>query len=341
MTEEQELGERLAHTEHEIRERTRGESPSAAVECSPPTPNGPRTDIDFAQWQVFPNGIFRPGARTAEKLPAGAYRVDSDNFGPYLATVKILSDDIIELPEASHMRVLSGIRKFWEKRAKYQQHGLLYKRGVLLWGPPGGGKTVTAQLLMTEIVQRHDGIVLIAENPELTVVALRFLRSIEAVRPLIVILEDVDEIISRYGEHAILAMLDGEHQTDNVVYVATTNYPERLGARIVNRPSRFDERVKIGMPTAASRLAYLRKTCGDNPVDLEKWCADTEGLSIAHLRELVVAVICLEQEYGSVIERLRAMEIQPKPEEGFRRKKTGFVEEASLANSQAYTNGRA
>jgi AAA+ superfamily predicted ATPase len=342
MSEETELRERLEHTEYEIR-GTRGASdPGERSRPQPSPPSLPRTDIDFAQWQVLPNGVFRPGARTADVLPSGAYRVDQDQYGPYLALVSIRSDDIIELPEASHMRVLSGIRKFWQKRENYKKHGLLYKRGVLLWGPPGGGKTVTAQLLVTEITTRHNGIVIIAENPDLMVAALRFLRSIEPSRPLIVLMEDVDEIIGRFGEHAILAILDGEHQTDNVVYVATTNYPERLGARIVNRPSRFDERIKIGMPTAASRLAYLRKTCGDYSVDFDVWVRDTEGLSVAHLRELVVAVMCLEQEYADVIERLRAMEIQPKPEEGFRRKETGFANNAVLNQSlRVYANGKA
>lgn len=310
------------------------------IQGNVPTPATSRTDVDFAQWQILPNGRFRPGARTASILPSGAYRIDADNFGPFLSSVKIMSDDIVELPEASHPRVLTGIRKFWQSKQRYQKHGLLYKRGVLLWGPPGGGKTVTAQLLINEIVSKYDGIVLIAENPGLTVEALRFLRCIESIRPLIVLMEDIDEITARYGEHEILAILDGEHQTDNVVYVATTNYPERLGARIINRPSRFDERIKIGMPSAASRMAYLRKACGDCSYDISQWCSDTEGFSIAHLRELVVAVVCLEQSYEDVIERLRSMEIQPKPEEGFRRKNTGFVENAYTQQPQ-YANGKA
>lgn len=328
MNDEQELRERLNSARGYSDHRNSGDHP--AVSAPMPTQ---RTDVDFAQWQVLPNGKYRPGARTAPILPAGAYRAEQDDFGPFLAKIDIASDDLIELPESSHLRVLSGIRKFWDSKSRYQKHGLLYKRGVLLWGPPGGGKTVTSQLLMQEIIQKHDGVVIFTEHPELTVAALRFLRRIEPQRPLIVLLEDVDEIVSRHGEHSILAMLDGEHQTDNVVYVATTNYPERLGPRIVNRPSRFDERIKIGMPSAAARMAYLRKACGDaQNIPLDKWCDDTAGLSIAHLRELVVAVICLDQEYEDVVGRLRAMEIMPKPEEGFRRNPIGIADASKSAS---------
>lgn len=127
----------------------------------------------------------------------------------------------------------------------------------------------------------------------------------------------------RHAEHPILAMLDGEYQTDNVVYVATTNYPEQLGARIGNRPSRFDERIYVGMPSRLARATYLQKATASEPLtqaEINRWSDDTEGLSIAHLRELFVAVHCLEQEYDSVLDRLRHMTIKPEPEPGFGRR---------------------
>jgi len=323
VTEEQELGELLASEPPApfLRERANN---AECAQPSSPSPNS-RTDVDYALWQVLPNNRFRPGSRTLERLNAGAYCVGQDDNGLFLQRMVILSDEIVELPEASHLRVLAGIRKFWRAKDLYQKHGLIYKRGVLLWGPPGGGKTVTAQLLVQEIIRQYDGVVIVSSDPRMTVAALVFLRRIEPERPLIVVLEDVDETIASYGEHSILAMLDGEHQTDNVVYVATTNYPERLGARLINRPSRFDERVKIGMPSAAARMVYLRKACAGAKVPLERWCDETEGLSIAHLRELVVAVVCLEQDYEQVLQRLRGMEMQPKPVEGFRRREVGLL----------------
>jgi len=289
---------------------------------SPPMRTG--TDVDFAQWQILSNGKYRPGAKTREKLPAAVYRAGQDDFGPFLELISLVSDDFVELPEPAHIRVLDGIRKFWRSRERYEKHGLLYKRGVLLWGPPGAGKTVCIHLLMAEIVNKHDGIVLLADNPDLTVAVLRFFRRIEPTRPLIVVFEDVDETVNRFGEHSLLAVLDGEHQTSNIVYLASTNYPERLGARIVNRPSRFDERIKIGMPSSAARMGYLKKAIGTGDVNVEKWCLETDGMSIAHLRELVVAVLCLEQDYETVLARLKAMEIMPKPEDGFKHAKFGL-----------------
>jgi ATPase family associated with various cellular activities (AAA) len=325
--EENELASLLANSPEPTRQ-------NGANQDTPSTPAVASSNVDFSQWQVLSNGRFRPGAHTCKQLPSAVFRLGQDDFGPFLEKINLMSDDFIELPEQAHMRVLEGIRKFWRSRDRYERHGLLYKRGILLWGPPGGGKTVTVQLLMNEIVTKHDGIVLLAENPDLTVAVLRFFRRIELERPLIVVFEDVDETVGRYGEHSLLAVLDGEHQTSNVTYLATTNYPERLGARIINRPSRFDERVKIGMPSPEARLVYLKKAIREANVDIAKWCSDTEGLSIAHLRELVVAVLCLEQDYDSVLGRLHAMEIMPKPEDGIKTRPLGLLQ-AGQANMRA------
>lgn len=155
MSEEQELKELLAQNWQPNPGNQASEAPCAPASASL------RTDVDFALWQVLPNGRFRPGARTRSKLPAAAYRIQRDDYGFYLTRTGILSDDIIELPEASHVRVLEGIRKFWASRERYRKHGLIYKRGILLWGPPGGGKTVTSQLLVNEIINQHDGLVIL------------------------------------------------------------------------------------------------------------------------------------------------------------------------------------
>jgi SpoVK/Ycf46/Vps4 family AAA+-type ATPase len=109
----------------------------------------------------------------------------------------------------------------------------------------------------------------------------------------------------------------------------TTNYPERLGARIVNRPSRFDERICVGMPSDAARKMYLKVAAPDLKDDeLDKWVKDTENFSIAHLRELVAACYCLDQEYKVTLKRLRSMTDKPRGGgDGFRKGNVGFSDD--------------
>lgn len=269
---------------------------------------------EHCQWEVLPNGVFIATGTTKPKLEPGAYTVGlTDDGRAVFVQKRILTDTLIDLGESNSLKVIEGIRKFWRMKDKYEARGILFKRGVLLWGPAGSGKTATVALLVEDLIEMG-GIVLLVQNPDVATRALPILRRVEPVRPLIVILEDVEEIIGAHGEHNLLALLDGEHQTDNVVNIATTNYPEQLGARIVNRPSRFDEVVKIGFPSAIAREQYLVHLLGADVTKypLAQWVKHTEGMSVAHLKELVVAVTCLEQPYDVVIERLKSMKTAPK-----------------------------
>jgi SpoVK/Ycf46/Vps4 family AAA+-type ATPase len=251
---------------------------------------------------------------TKPHLTPGAYTLQVTDSGRVLFVSKrILTDSLVDLGDSNASRVIEGVRLFWTRKARYQAKGILYKRGVLLWGPPGSGKTATLSMLVDELVE-SGGIVLLVQLPAIATRALPVLRKIEPERPLIVVLEDIEEIVQNYGEHDLLALLDGEHQTDNVVNLATTNYPENLGSRIINRPSRFDEVHKIGMPSNEMRYNYLVHALGDEveKFPVAKWVKDTNGLSVAHLKELVVAVTCLDQGYEAVLDRLKNMRYTPK-----------------------------
>lgn len=192
------------------------------------------------------------------------------------------------------------------------------------------GKSVTVSLLTQDLIA-NGGIVLFCSNPNLAAELLKAVRRIERARPLIVVYEDIDEIVSNHGEHTILSLLDGEQQTDNLVSIATTNYPDRLGARIVNRPSRFDDRIFVGMPSLAARRVYLEKATG---ILQNRWAEETEGLSIAHLRELVAAVMCLDQDYYDVLKRLKSMNERPKEVDGYRQRTVGFEMVGNLGSGR-------
>lgn len=306
-------------------------SSSARIASSPPngasSNNETKTDLDICQWQVGPNGMFRPGPRTVTKLPAGSYKTASDpNGNAYLQHMPLLTDNIVPLPDTVNQRLLHSIQKFWVSRDRYIKRGMVYKRGAILIGPPGGGKTISLNLLMQDVITR-DGVVIYCGNPHLASTLLAALRVIEPERPLIVMFEDIDEIISDYGEHHILALLDGENQIDNCFFAATTNYPGKLGARIVNRPSRFDERIYVGMPSEDSRRIYLESTAPELSTDERaQWVSDTNGFSIAHLREMVSAVLCLEQSYQDVLDRLKSMMRRPEDtEDGYRKGNIGYA----------------
>ena len=290
----------------------RGSKLTLAEDCEVADISAPSSDNKGRQMSMWAtNGKdFFPTEKTVKTLEPGQYIVEySDGTGPYFTLQDINLDDLLVLPDSNSEKVLKHIDYFWSIEDKFRELGFLWKRGILLWGPPGSGKTSTVQQLSKQIVDLG-GITIYCTSPHLTAQGLSVLRRIEKDRPIVVILEDMDAIVNRHGEADLLAMLDGEHQTDNVVFVATTNYPELLDKRFINRPSRFDEIMKIGMPSADAREFYLANKnprLADNPEELAEWVDLTEGFSIAHLKEMIISIEGFGKTVRQAHARLQAM----------------------------------
>lgn len=262
---------------------------------------------DFVQYARFGQG-FLPATQTTKTLAPGLYDVEATQQGNLFTPRPLVTDRLLRLPDSRSNDVITEIEKFWPLKERFKSFGLTHKRGILLWGPPGSGKTATVSFVIKQMVE-NGGLVVLANDthPIIVADALGDLREIEPERQLVVVMEDIDTIIENYGESAVLSLLDGENSINNVVFLATTNYPENLDGRVVNRPSRFDRVVKIGMPNAAARKMYLESRDITDEIDIDAWVAATDGFSIAHLKELIIGVCCYGNSFKTEIERLRRM----------------------------------
>lgn len=253
---------------------------------------------------------YYPSYPSAKGLPAGQYTISfQQGVGYYFIKSKIEMDELFILEDSVTEDVMSAMRTFWASEEKYRNFGFLWKRGVLLYGPPGTGKTSTVQLLAKE-VENIGGISVYLNNPDYFS-GLKVLREIEPDKPIVVILEDIDSLIDDYGESDVLSLLDGEMQLDNIVFVATTNYINKLPGRIKNRPSRFDYLRQIGFPNASNRARYLLSKNSirfeNNQAELDVWVKETENFSIAHIKELIISVECLDVSFDIAVKRLQAL----------------------------------
>ena len=278
--------------------------------------------VTYTQWLKRGVNTFLPtdNATTQPTIDSGVYNIRyNDHMGYYLVKKDLNLDELINLPNPEGQKVLNGIKAFWERKDKFKEYGYSYKRGILLYGVPGGGKTSIINLLCRELVDTMQGVVFTMSDDKDLGMYNDFMseiyRIIEPERPIITIIEDIDGLCQhKETETKLLNVLDGIEQLENVVYLATTNFTERLSERILNRPNRFDMRIEVTSPNDECRRIYLRHKIkeGDlNDTQLEHWVEQTKGMTMAHLGEVIKSVLILGNSFEDTIKNLHDLKITP------------------------------
>ena len=255
------------------------------------------------QWMVRGN-TFQVCGRTVKRLPAAAYTCGTDNYGAAVFQARNLQvDDLVDFPDSLPAQVLLEIDKFWKLGDRFRQHGFLHRRGYLFYGKQGCGKSSLIHQIIAKVVAAGN-VAFFCDQPYAFLSCMEQFRSVEADRPMICIFEDIDAIIKHYGDSHLLQWLDGNHQVDKAINLATTNYPEALDRRIIARPRRFDRILRINSPDAKLREAYFaRKLPAQTRAERACWVELSDGLPFAALAELIISVCCL----GNDLEKSAAL----------------------------------
>ena len=282
--------------------------------------NKTRKGKKFSCWAVLENDEFLPSYHTIDGVPPGVYEI---SYNPKLSneTLKkqpFRTDELYSLPSDEIIDILKDIDNFWNMRDQYEKYKFIHKRGILMFGEPGCGKSGIIQMVSKNIIEKGGIVINIKDEDDVERFSsfIPSFREIEPNRPLIVILEDIDSIA---GEHSysvsrLLNILDGVKQIENVVYIATTNYPEKLQERITNRPSRFDRRYKVELPNIEIRRCFIENKLSKDDlekIDIEEWLKRTEGMSLSHLKEVVISVIIMGREFGETLDNLEGLKKAP------------------------------
>ncbi len=203
-------------------------------------------------------------------------------------------DADIVLPEKLLRRIERHTIGFSAKAEKLGASGQHLKRGLLLHGRPGTGKTLTAMYLAARM-QNRTVLLLSGAGIGLIEAACKMAR---ALQPATVVIEDVDLIAEERTRvnnanttllFELLNQMDGIGEDADVLFLLTTNRPDILEPALAARPGRVDQAIELPLPDDACRMRLLELYSADL-----KWRADLEGLvdrtsgaSAAFMRELV------------------------------------------------------
>jgi hypothetical protein len=193
-------------------------------------------------------------------------------------------------------------------RDRLRSAGQHLKRGLLLYGPPGAGKTHTVRYLMSELADTT-----IVELTGETLGALREACSIaRSLQPAMIVVEDVD-LIAEQRDHyngqtpmlfTLLNEMDGLAEDADVVFLLTTNRADLLEPALAARPGRVDQAVHVRLPDAEGRRRLLDLYRGGLDLDtsrVDEVLSRTDGVTASFLKELLrrAAVIAADESSDS------------------------------------------
>ena len=246
--------------------------------------------------------------KISKATPKGIIKIDSSS------NLKILSETTtdkrirITYEEVGGLSdVIKGMREIVELPLRhpelFSRLGVEPHSGVLLYGPPGCGKTLLAKVIASE----SDANMYLINGPEImnkyygeTEARLReIFKEAKDNSPGIIFIDEIDAIAPKreevYGDvekrvvGQLLALMDGLNERGNVIVLGASNRPDSVDPAL-RRPGRFDREIEISVPNADGRLEILQIHTRGMPlatdIDLKNLSNDLHGYTGADLKSL-------------------------------------------------------
>lgn len=202
------------------------------------------------------------------------------------------------LPEDVRKSLQTNFSTFFKGPEAFNKAGVAYRRGILLTGAPGTGKTSILKAMMTQ----HPNIPFFVFEKTYDDVYVEDLRALYAeaskLQPAVVVIEDIDRLIdtNSFPLADLLNVLDGLGSSSGVMTIATANNEGDIDPALVERPSRFDLVVRVPLPDEEHRKEYIEQRAASLEIKLsveqmEKLLEATEKYTMAQAQEVFTGAV--------------------------------------------------
>jgi ATP-dependent 26S proteasome regulatory subunit len=202
-------------------------------------------------------------------------------------------EDIILDPKTVEV-VKEQVNELFDFSDYLKANNINVKRGVILAGCPGTGKTMLCKVLAKEM---HTTVIYaMPSQMERTVDVRRICEMAKDLAPSMLIIEDIDFIAENRDEShnagmvmELMNYMDGLQDFSEIVTLATTNAEDKIEDAVKNRPGRFDRIIQVPKPNAALRRRMLERFTSSfnvGEMDLDEIVKRTAKLSGAHLKHI-------------------------------------------------------
>jgi len=249
--------------------------------------------MEFKISKMMPKGVVKINRSSNltildEATSDKKIRITYEEVGGLRTVIKSMRE-IVELP-LKHPELFSRL-------------GVEPHSGVLLYGPPGCGKTLLARVIASE----SDANMYLINGPEImnkyygeTEAKLRdIFKEAKDNSPSIIFIDEIDAIAPKreevYGDvekrvvAQLLALMDGLTERGNVIVLGASNRPDSVDPAL-RRPGRFDREVEISVPNTDGRLEVLQIHTRGMPlatdIDLKNFANELHGYTGADIKSL-------------------------------------------------------
>lgn len=254
------------------------------------------------------------------EIKPGTWSLAHSTNGLRLEGIKLKQRRILESYDNSKS-IMDEAKLFFSQKEVYDHLEKQMKRAILIYSPPGFGKTCAINKVSERLKAEDPGTVVIywptAEVDARHVT--RFLSSrseyVKDATRLVFVIEDIGggEIEGSNGsrgvDSSLLNLLDGVDVTFPLptFIMATTNYPANLLDALADRPGRFDEFIELEPPNFEQRvelIKFIAKRQGDlNDEEMEA-LKRAENFSVAHLSEVVERSMLKGKTFAEVVDEI-------------------------------------